>query len=127
VDGYTGERGIPYASWGIGLASNAAHPAEALKLIEFLMSADVNSKLSTVANAFPGNSESTPDFSQSDPLFQTAFDIYKAGYPANEFTGLPVAEQLMREFSENLQMALVGQQTVDEALQKSQDSWMTHF
>ena len=127
VDGFTGERGIPYASWGIGLSSNTEHPAEALKLIEFLMSKDVNSSLATVANAFPGNSESTPDFSQSDPLFQKAFDIYKAGYPANEFTGLPVAEELMREFSENLQMALAGQQTVDEALQKSQDAWMTHF
>ena len=127
VDGFTGERGIPYASWGIGLSSNTEHPAEAWKLIEFLMSKDVNSSLATVANAFPGNSESTPDFSQADPLFQKAFAIYQAGYPANEFTGLPVAEELMREFSENLQMALAGQQTVDEALQKSQDAWMTHF
>lgn len=126
-DGFTGERGIPYASWGIGMSANTEHPAEAWKLIEFLMSKDVNSSLSTMANAFPGNSESTPDFSQSDPLFEEAFAIYQAGYPANEFTGLPVAEELMREFSENLQLALDDQQTIDEALTKSQEAWMTHF
>ena len=127
VDGFDGERGIPYASWGIGLSSNTEHPAEAWKLIEFLMSQDVNSELSTVANAFPGNALSTPDFSESDPLFETAFEIYQAGYPANEFTGLPVAEELMREFSENLQLMLDGQQSVDDALTTSQEAWMSHF
>lgn len=126
-DGYTGERGIPYASWGIGISANTEHPAEAWKLVEFLMSKDANSQLSTMANAFPGNTESEPDFSQSDPLFEKAFEIYRAGYPANEFTGLPVAEELMREFSENLQMALVGDQSVDDALTKSQDAWTAHF
>lgn len=127
VDGYTGERGIPYASWGIGLSANAKHPAEAWKLIDYLLSKDVNSTLATVANAFPGNSESTPDFSQSDPLFEKAFEIYQAGYPANEFTGLPASEELMREFSQNLQMVLDGQQSVDDALTKSQDAWLKHF
>lgn len=126
-DGFTGERGIPYASWGIGISDNTEHPEEAWKLVEFLMSTDVNSELSTMANAFPGNSESEPDFSQSDPIFEEAFEIYKAGYPANEFTGLPVAEELMREFSQNLQLALDGQQSVDEALEKSQEAWMEHF
>ncbi len=37
-DGYTGKRGIPYASWGIGVAENTEHKAEAFKLVEFLMS-----------------------------------------------------------------------------------------
>ncbi|MDO9396772.1 MAG: sugar ABC transporter substrate-binding protein, partial [Herbiconiux sp.] len=102
-DGFTGERGIPYASWGIGVSDSSEHPAEAFKLVEYLMSEEVNSELSTTANAFPGNVNSVPDFSDSDPLFQTAFDIYKAGYPANEFTGLPVAEELMRTFDAQLQ------------------------
>ena len=99
-DGYDGERGIPYASWGIGVAESSEHKAEALKLVEFLMSEKANAELSTAANAFPGNTTSVPDFVSGDELFQTAFDIYQAGYPANEFTGLPVAEQLMRDFDE---------------------------
>ncbi|ROQ51878.1 multiple sugar transport system substrate-binding protein [Rathayibacter sp. PhB152] len=126
-DGFSGERGIPFASWGIGVSASSEHPAEAAKLVSFLMSADTNSKLSTLANAFPGNTASTPDFSDSDPLYQQAFDIYSAGYPANEFVGLPVAEQLMRDFDEQLQAALNGDQSVDEALEKSQEAWLGEF
>lgn len=126
-DGFDGERGIPYASWGIGVADSSEHKAEAWKLVEFLMSEETNSKLSSIANAFPGNTESVPDFVAEDELFATAFDIYKAGYPANEFTGLPVAEQLMRLFDEQFQVLLDGGQSVDEMLQKTQDAWLAEF
>ena len=120
-DGYTGKRGIPYASWGIGVSDNSEHKAEAWKLVEFLMSEQTNAKLSSAANAFPGNTKAVPDFVEEDELFKTAFDIYKSGYPANEFTGLPVAEQLMRLFDEQFQLTLTGDQSVDEMLQKTQD------
>lgn len=82
-DGYTGKRGLPYASWGIGIAANSKHQAEAWKLVEFLMSTEVNSKLSSIANAFPGNVNSTPDFVETDELFAAAFDVFKTGYLAN--------------------------------------------
>ena len=126
-DGYTGARGIPYASWGIGIAENSKHKAEAWKLVSYLMSKDVNSKLSTLANAFPGNKESTPDFSNSDPLFAKAFDIYKAGTPANEFVGLPVSEQLMRDYGEQLQLALNGDESVSDALKNAQAKLVAEF
>ncbi|WP_022879200.1 sugar ABC transporter substrate-binding protein [Microbacterium sp. B19] len=126
-DGFTGERGIPYASWGIGVAENSEHKDAAFKLVQFLMGKDVNSELSTMAKAFPGNTESVPTFVQDDELFKKAFDIYKAGYPANEFTGLPVAEDLMRQFGEQFQSALDGQQSMKDALQKAQDEWTAKF
>ncbi len=63
-----------------------------------------------------------PDFIESDALFKTAFDIYKSGYPANEFVGLPVAEELMRSFDEQLQQVLDGKQTVDRCSRQAQDS-----
>lgn len=126
-DGFDGERGIPYASWGIGVADSSEHKAEAWKLVEFLMSEETNSKLSSIANAFPGNTESVPDFVTEDELFATAFEIYQNGYPANEFTGLPVAEQLMRLFDEQFQVLLDGGQTVDEMLEKTQDAWLAEF
>jgi multiple sugar transport system substrate-binding protein len=126
-DGYSGKRGIPYASWGIGIADNSEHKAEAFKLVEFLMSEDVNSELSTMANAFPGNTASVPDFVKDDAVFSTAFDIYKSGYPANEFTGLPVAEQLMRDFGEQFQKALDGQQSMEDALAAAQTKWEGEF
>ena len=126
-DGYTGKRGIPYASWGIGIAENSKHKAEAFKLVSFLMNEANNSKLSSIANAFPGNTKSVPDFVADDALFKAAFDIYKAGYPANEFTGLPVAEDLMRSFDTELQKTLEGKQTVDQMLEAAQAAWLKEF
>ncbi len=126
-DGYDGERGIPYASWGIGVAENSEHKDAAFKLVSFLMSEETNSELSTMANAFPGNSESVPAFVEDDELFKKAFEIYQAGYPANEFTGLPVAEELMRQLGEQLQSAFDGQQSIDDALKKAQEAWTAEF
>lgn len=126
-DGYSGERGIPYASWGIGVAENSEHKDAAFKLVSFLMSEQVNSDLSTMANAFPGNNKSVPAFVDDDELFKKAFEIYQAGYPANEFTGLPVAEELMRQLGQELQSALDGQQSIPDALEKAQASWESEF
>ena len=122
-DSYTGKRGLPYASWGIGVAESSKHKTEAFKLVQFLMSQQTNAQLSTMANGFPGNKTSEPDLSKSDPLFKTAFDIYKAGTPANEFVGLPKSEDLMRSFDEQLQLTLTGKQSVDETLSKAQQAW----
>ncbi len=127
VDGYDGARGLPYASWGIGVAENSEHQAEAWKLIEFLMSAEINSRLSSIANAFPGNVNSTPDFVESDELFADAFEVFLNGYLANEFVGLPVAENLMREFDEQFQLYLDGDLTLEEFLANAQEAWMDDF
>ncbi|MCU1407585.1 MAG: carbohydrate-binding protein [Glaciihabitans sp.] len=126
-DDFTGDRGIPYASWGIGVSDASEHKTEAWKLVDFLMSEEVNAELSTVANAFPGNKNSTPDFAGKDELFAKAFEIYQAGYPANEFTGLPVAEELMRQFDEQFQLTLNGDQSVDDMLASVQEQWSSEF
>ena len=91
------------------------------------MSEEINSELSSIANAFPGNKNSVPDFVKADELFGTAFEIYKNGYPANEFVGLPVAEDLMRSFDEQFQLMLEGEQTIDEMLEKVQAAWEKEF
>lgn len=126
-DGYTGERGMPYASWGIGVSANSAHPKEAWKLVEFLMSKGTNATLANDAKAFPGNKDAVPAFVNDDDLFKKAFEIWNSGKPANEFTGLPVAETLMREFDEPFQRYLSGQIDVDTMLKIAQDSWMGEF
>nr|MDT0662185.1 sugar ABC transporter substrate-binding protein [Micromonospora sp. DSM 115978] len=122
-DGYTGDRGIPYASWGIGISESTEHKAEAFKFVSYLMSQETNANLSTIANGFPGNKTAEPDFGTSDPMFKTAFDIYQQGYPANEFVGLPKSEDLMRSFAEQLQRVLAGETSVDDALAAAQENW----
>jgi multiple sugar transport system substrate-binding protein len=126
-DGYTGKRGIPYASWGIGISDNSKHKAEAWKLVDFLMNQTNNAKLASIANAFPGNTTAVPDFVSKDATLKAAFDIYKAGFPANEFTGLPVADELMRSFDEQLQKTLTGKQSVDDMLKTTQGAWTNEF
>jgi multiple sugar transport system substrate-binding protein len=127
ADGYDGKRGLPYASWGIGVAENSAHKEEAFKLVAYLMSEEVNAKLVSIANAFPGNVSAKPDFVASDELFGRAFEIFQEGYLANEFVGLPVAEELMRQFDVEIQSMLEGNQTAAEAAAKAQAKWEAEF
>jgi multiple sugar transport system substrate-binding protein len=91
------------------------------------MSADVNASLVSIANAFPGNVNAKPDFVASDELFGTAFEIFQNGYLANEFVGLPVAEELMRQLGVEVQQMLEGNQTAAEAAAKAQTKWEAEF
>ena len=127
VDGYTGKPVLPYAAWGIGISNNSEHKAEAWKLVSYLTSPEVNGKLVTIANAFPGNVNAKPDFSKSDPLFVKAFKIFQTGKLANEFIGLPVAEQLQRDMDVELQKMLDGQQTPQQAAAATQKQWLSEF
>jgi multiple sugar transport system substrate-binding protein len=127
VDGYTGKRGLPYASWGIGISDSSEHKAEAWKLVSYLTSPEVNGKLATIAHAFPGNVNAQPDLSKSDPLFVKAFQIFQSGKLANEFIGLPVAEQLQRDMDVELQKMLDGQETPQEAAAATQKQWLDEF
>lgn len=126
-DGYEGSRGMVYAAWGIGVNENSKHKEEAWKLVEFLMSPEINARLATIANAFPGNTKAAPDYSAADVIFNKAFEIYQKSYACNEFIGLPVAEELMRIFAEELQYMLEGNQTIEECLNKVQARWEAEF
>ena len=127
TDGYEGKRGLPYASWGIGISEGSENKEAAWKLVEYLMSPEVNSDLVTIANAFPGNVNAKPDLSKSDPLFTDAFEIFQQSYLANEFVGLPVAEELMRQMGVETQKLLEGQQTAQEAAAATQTQWEAEF
>ena len=127
-DGYTGKSGMDVASWGIGISENCKYKAEAMKFIEYLMSPEVNSQLAVLANAFPGNTQANPDYSTTDPLFVKAYDLYQECYAINEFTGLPTAEELMRNFDEQLQLYIDGDtKTVDDMLSATQTKWDAAF
>jgi multiple sugar transport system substrate-binding protein len=126
-DGYTGTRGMLTASWGIGVSAKTAHAAEAWKLVQFLMSQSTNSKLSTLANGFPGNKTSKPDFTGADPHFAQAFAIYQKSKPMNEFTGLPAADQLMTDFLGEFQKTVAGQESTSTMLSNVQTQWKQQF
>ena len=91
------------------------------------MSPEVNGRLVSLANAFPGNVHAKPDFSKADPLFADAFKIYQSGRLANEFVGLPVAEDLMRDMTIEVQKTFDGQQSAKEAAAATQKQWLAAF
>jgi len=126
-DGYTGTKGMMYASWGIGMSAKTKYPTQAWEFIQYLMSKDTNSKLSTLANGFPGNKTSAPDFSGADPHFKTAFGIYQKSKPVNEFVGLPAADQLMTSFLTEFQKSAAGQESTATMLQNVQTQWKKQF
>ncbi len=127
ADSFTGKGGIPYASWGIGVSKSSKYPVQAAKLLAYLMSTSVNTKLADLGHAFPGNTLSEPNWVSTDPMFKTAFTIYQSGYPANEFTGLPKAEDLMLQFDTPFQKYLSGSITVDQLLATAQAAWLADF
>jgi multiple sugar transport system substrate-binding protein len=127
ADGYSGKGGIPYASWGIGIAKSTKYPVQAAKLVSYLMSAGVNTKLADLGHAFPGNTKSVPTWVTTDPMFKTAFQIYQSGYPANEFTGLPKASDLMLQFDTPFQSYLSGSISADQMLATAQKGWLADF
>lgn len=127
-DGYEGDKGMCVANWGIGISENCENKTEAMQFVEYLMSPEVNAKLAEAANAFPGNSTADPDYSSADPLFADAYEVYKTCYAANEFTGLPTAEELMRQFDIQLQLYLDGDtEDVNDMLAAAQAEWVTAF
>ncbi|MFC7375423.1 ABC transporter substrate-binding protein [Brachybacterium sp. GCM10030268] len=123
ADGSEEAPGVTYGSWGIGVSEASQNKEAAWKLVEFLMSEDVNARIASAANAFPGNSKSVPDGVEDDEVTKTAFEVWQSGTPVNEFVGLPVAEQLMRDLAEQLQKTLEGSQDAAQALAATQKSW----
>ena len=127
ADGYTGPEGLQYDAWGIGISEVSKHKEEAWKLVTYLMNPEVNSKLVSIANAFPGNVHATPDFLSSDELLGKCFEMFQSKYLVNEFVGLPVAEELMRILMIEVQLMLDGKQTAEQAVAKAQAKWETEF
>ena len=128
MEGFTGQSGMDVANWGIGIAENCENKKEAWQFVEYLMSPEVNAKLSELANAFPGNSKAEPDYSKSDELFQKTYELFQECYAVNEFTGLPTSEELMRTFDEQLQLYLDGDTgSAADMLKAAQEIWEPAF
>ncbi|WP_231710585.1 ABC transporter substrate-binding protein [Gracilibacillus suaedae] len=127
-EGFSGESGMDVANWGIGVAENSEHKEEAWQLVEYMMSPEVNAELAVYANAFPGNANADPDYSDADDLFLKAYELYQDSNPVNEFTGLPTSEELMRTFAEQLQLYIEGDTgEASEMLSETQSIWEEAF
>lgn len=123
-DGYTGKGSIRNADWAVGIAANSKHPDEAWKLVQFLVSAAGNQKLSSMANGLPGNKAVTPDWvNNSNPMFKVAFDLFQNSRLVNEFLGIPNSDAMGEAFAAEAQKVLAGQISSAQALKNTQEKW----
>lgn len=125
-DGYTGQSGMCVASWALGVTENSKNKEEAMKFVEYLLSGSdgkdgsIDADLAVTQSAFPGSSLAQPDYSKADPVFQSIYDMYKKGYPINEFTGMKQANTIMTDYINELVPYMNGKTTVDQYLGKVQ-------
>ena len=98
MEGFDGESGMDVANWGIGIADNCENKKEAMQFVEYLMSPEVNAKLSELANALPGNSTAEPDYSKNDELFQNCL-LYTSKRPEGYFAGKLIQDAGLQGFS----------------------------
>lgn len=120
-EGLEGESGIMYAPWGLGISANTEHPDEAWEFVSYLLSPEVNTQFAGYANAFPGNSQS--EVVSEDEAFSNAYKLVQENYLINQMQGLPSAEELMKNLTVELQLALNGEQEISESLANAQDYW----
>lgn len=120
-DDYEGESGMCTANWALGITENSENKEEALKFVEYLFNADVNAGLAVTQSAIPGSTLAEPDYSASDKLFPDIYDMYQAGYPINEFTGMKGANTFMPDYIDEVVTYLDGDTDTDTFLQNVQD------
>lgn len=120
-EGLEGESGIMYAPWGLGIAANTEHPDEAWEFVSYLLSPDVNAEFAGYANAFPGDTKA--EVLSDDEAFTSAYKLVQENYLINQMQGLPTAEELMKKLSVELQLAITGEQEIEESLSNAQEYW----
>ena len=121
ADDYTGTKGMLYAAWGIGVSASSKHPDEAWKLVSYLMSPEVSTRIAEIANSLPGNKQSTA--SSEDPAFLNGYRLFQESSLINEFIGMPSSNELNRLLMEQVQMMLQDNQSVEDTLANIQSSW----
>ena len=121
-DGYTGQSGICYASWAVGISSSSQHQKEAADFINYLLGGldgtdgSISADLASTMSAFPNSKIAEPDYSSSPKQFQSFYELYKKNYVINEFIGLPNASDVMTSMTNDLVTYLDGDMDVNTML-----------
>lgn len=125
-DGFTGEKGICYASWAVGISEASENKEEAAKFVNYLLGGldgkdgSVSAGLAATMSAFPNSTVAEPDYSDAPEQFQSFYELYKEGYVINEYIGLPNASDVMTSMTNDLVLYLEGDLECDAMLKNWQ-------
>lgn len=125
-DDYTGEKGICYASWAVGISEASENKEEAAKFVNYLLGGidgkdgSVSAGLAASMSAFPNSTVAEPDYSDAPEQFQSFYELYKEGYVINEYIGLPNASDVMTSMTNDLVLYLEGDLECDAMLKNWQ-------
>ena len=120
-DGFEGTSKNCTANWALGITENSENKEEALKFIEYLFNADINADLAVTQSAIPGSTLAEPDYSGGDPVFPDIYEMYMAGTPYNEFTGMKSANEFMPEYIDEVVTYMDGDTDTEGFLQNVQE------
>ena len=123
--GYSGKLASPVAGWELGISSKVddKEKAAAWRFLQYLTSADVNGQIATWANAFPGNKTWKPDYSESDPNFEAAMEIFKSFSLRAPLVGLTDAKALRIALNEELHSLLLNEQNAETTASNIENRW----
>jgi len=110
--------------WELGIAADSKHKEEAWKFVSFLMSKEVNGRLSVVSSALPGNLEALSDINNSDPIFVAQREILENDESVEELRLAPKAVASWSLMTEEIQSMLAGDQSPEEAAERVQLRWL---
>ena len=111
--------------WELGIASKSKHKEEAWKLIDFLLSKEVNAKVAKASRALPGNLDSLDLVSGgATPVMKTQMNILSGDEPVEELRQAPSAVASWSIMTEEMQSMLNGDQSAKEAASKVQSRWL---
>ncbi|MDO5541095.1 MAG: sugar ABC transporter substrate-binding protein [Eubacteriales bacterium] len=120
-DGFEGTSKNCTANWALGITENSENKEEALKFIEYLYNADINADLAVTQSAIPGSTLAEPDYSGGDPVFPDIYEMYMAGTPYNEFTGMKSANEFMPAYIDEVVTYMDGDTDTETFLQNVQE------
>jgi multiple sugar transport system substrate-binding protein len=120
-DKYRGKTTTGLTTWYAGISQQSTHKDAAWAFLSFL--SERAPSLVAASHAVPGYGNSPDEWSEGDPLYSKAFEIYESGDCIQEFTGLPKAHDLDAIVWEELYNMFERGQSVETTAEIIQSRW----
>jgi multiple sugar transport system substrate-binding protein len=120
-EGHIGKPAFGLSSWYAGISRRSSHKDEAWRFLLFL--AERISPLAVRVRAIPENGRAGNGYTEVNPLYAKAYEIYQAGDLIREFSGVPRLADLESIVREELYAMLEQGQSPEASAAAMQKRW----